>query len=252
MLFQLVRQLFPISLFFSRKHSRRLNSAEIRKLLCLAKELKVELQICEIRRMMQAVINLESYCHGRLACRIFDAIIRILTLRSINKQMVNVLEIGSLFGLGLFILFDQCKGYFSDIQLAAIDPFHGYYGDAIDKQSGVHVTEQIFEKNRKLSQVPDDKVTLIPYYSTDIRAIKAAQVKLYDLIIVDGDHSYRGIKSDVTNYIEMLNKDGILFIDDYARKAWPDVTRFVKSELLSDSRLEKLFTCGNSIAFKYV
>lgn len=36
----------------------------------------------------------------------------------------------------------------------------------------------------------------------------------FDLIIIDGDHSYMGIKADIDNYLPMLRKGGFLVLHD--------------------------------------
>jgi hypothetical protein len=37
----------------------------------------------------------------------------------------------------------------------------------------------------------------------------------YDLIYIDGDHSYEGAKADIINCIPLLAKGGVLVLDDY-------------------------------------
>jgi hypothetical protein len=37
----------------------------------------------------------------------------------------------------------------------------------------------------------------------------------YDLIYIDGDHSYEGCKADILNSIPLLAKNGVMILDDY-------------------------------------
>lgn len=87
--------------------------------------------------------------------------------------------------------------------------------------------------------------------SGDNAAIAAAQeLSPYDLILIDGDHSYQGVNADVKNYLPMLNKEGFLVFHDSARSGF-GVKRMVK-ELKKDTSLKfineyvskKMTPCG--------
>ena len=47
-----------------------------------------------------------------------------------------------------------------------------------------------------------------------------------DLIFIDGSHSYRDVLLDIRNYQSLLNKNGVMFGDDYG-KGFPAVIRAV-------------------------
>lgn len=49
----------------------------------------------------------------------------------------------------------------------------------------------------------------------------------FDLIVVDGDHSYEGVKADVDNYLPLLRKGGFLILHDSILPDW-GVPRMVK------------------------
>lgn len=53
---------------------------------------------------------------------------------------------------------------------------------------------------------------------------------LVDLLFIDGDHSYDGIKSDFDNYARFVKKGGFVVIDDY-NKRWPDIIKFCDNEI---------------------
>jgi predicted O-methyltransferase YrrM len=61
----------------------------------------------------------------------------------------------------------------------------------------------------------------------------------FDLIWIDGGHSYETVKFDFELYSKLLTENGIIFFDDYTEDPYlPDVKRYIDSELLTDSRLE--------------
>ncbi|OPY78289.1 MAG: hypothetical protein A4E65_02312 [Syntrophorhabdus sp. PtaU1.Bin153] len=60
----------------------------------------------------------------------------------------------------------------------------------------------------------------------------------FDLIVIDGDHSYKGVKADFEHCLPMLNKGGFLVFHDTAHRLWGcDVPEFV-GQLESDERVE--------------
>jgi len=57
--------------------------------------------------------------------------------------------------------------------------------------------------------------TIIKGLSTDTDIIKEAK-DMYDIVYVDGGHSYEVVKSDLSNYPQMIKHGGYLIIDDCA------------------------------------
>lgn len=49
----------------------------------------------------------------------------------------------------------------------------------------------------------------------------------FDLLIIDGDHSYEGVKADIDNYLPLLRKGGFLLLHDSILPDW-GVPRMVK------------------------
>ena len=43
------------------------------------------------------------------------------------------------------------------------------------------------------------------------------------LLIVDGDHTYEGAKSDLTLYVDKVRSGGLIFLDDYNEQTYPGV-----------------------------
>lgn len=43
---------------------------------------------------------------------------------------------------------------------------------------------------------------------------------IYDLLIIDGDHSYEGVKADIDNYLPLLGKGGFLILHDTVFDDW--------------------------------
>jgi hypothetical protein len=178
------------------------------------------------------ICQIEDNCSGRLATTIQDAVLRTLIAQSIKDNTLEILEIGSLFGIGLAIIYDNCRGRFDRIHLTAIDPLDGYYNNsAYDKGTNAPVNSSLFNHNMRVADIPKKDVTLIKVLSNDEQAQDVSRKRSYNILIIDGDHSYEGVKFDFDHYRHMVKHEGYIIIDDYNTDRWPDVTEFVDREV---------------------
>jgi FkbM family methyltransferase len=193
----------------------------------------------------------EKLCAGRLATSLQDALLRVLVAQSIKGRTLEVLEIGSLFGIGLIIIYDNCRGHFDRIHITAIDPLEGYYKkNTVDVGIKVPINRSIFEHNMRISDIPKKDVTLVQELSTARQALETVPKRSYHVLIIDGDHSYNGIKFDFDNYHKMVEPGGYIIFDDYNCKEWPDVTEFVNSEVKTKTDLKLIGHDWRTIVFQ--
>jgi predicted O-methyltransferase YrrM len=81
-----------------------------------------------------------------------------------------------------------------------------------------------------------DRVELIGRSDDEDIISGAFKYSPYDLIMIDGDHLYPGVKLDVVTYLPMLSIGGFLILHDSAMTQW-GVTRVVR-ELKNDSSMD--------------
>lgn len=124
--------------------------------------------------------------------------------------------------------------------MICLDPFDGYYGKAVDAVLNSPVSELTFLRNMRLANVPETDYGMIKNYSTDPSAIAAAEKMSPNLLIIDGDHSFKGVKFDFDNYFPLLQAGGYIIFDDYNAKEWPGVQRFIDQELCKMQDFEYL------------
>jgi predicted O-methyltransferase YrrM len=197
-----------------------------------SKRLSTNFTSSSLGYMAQRIRHIEGASNGRLATQIEDAVLRTLVASSSQSRSLEILEIGSLFGVGLTMIYDFVKHRFDEVHLTAIDPLDGYYGaNTLDALLQIPVNKENFWDNMRLSGVPENNVTLIDRFSHEDEAIKAASLRQYDVLIIDGDHSYAGIKADFENYACMVKRGGYIIIDDYGSDDWPDVKAYVDAEV---------------------
>ena len=169
---------------------------------------------------------------GRLATTIEDAVLRVLVAASTKSNKLRVLEIGTLFGVGLAMIHDHNRRRFDSVHLTAIDPLYGYYNQGTrDIITGEVVDEATFRANLAIAGLPEKDYTLIKALSTDDSAIESAGKSLYEALIIDGDHSLAGVKSDFVSFAPFVKRGGYIMFDDYGSPDWPDVKEFVDNSV---------------------
>jgi predicted O-methyltransferase YrrM len=142
----------------------------------------------------------------------------------INKKIKNYLEIGSYIGVSFRIL----NEIFSPDVCYSIDP---------------NIPHRVFPKPRdvfiKLNNKYLDKTTLLDAYwvrggdpTIDSSYFLQLGIK-FDLIFIDGMHTYESVKSDFFEAIKILSPDGLILLHDIY--SWPEIGRFA-NEIASDNR----------------
>lgn len=116
-------------------------------------------------------------------------------------QLKTGLEIGSFEGASAVWLMDHCP----NLTLTCVDIF----GPAFDDVTGEY--EQRFERN--VAEY-GDRIIKMKGKSADVLKT-LPQRSQFDLIYIDGDHSYEGALIDAQLAFPLLKKGGILIFDDY-------------------------------------
>ena len=196
------------------------------------------------------MLYLEAVCNGRIATSTSDGIVRVLAARSVKHREVHVLEIGTLFGLGALFVGDATRPFVERVALTVLDPFDGYYGGAADPPTGLAVTRSVVESNFARLAWPRDDLRVLEGYSTDDLILAKASEARYDVLILDGDHSYDGIRSDFERYASLVSTDGVLVVDDYGTADWPDVGRYTDEVIRFDRRFDFVGAASRTALFR--
>ena len=88
-------------------------------------------------------------------------------------------------------------------------------------------------ENFKTLNVNNNNIKLVKGNSASTDTINEVNNLKYDLIFIDGDHSYDGIKNDFNNYYLLLSDNGILVFDDF-NKGHHDSYDFINSVIDSN------------------
>lgn len=196
------------------------------------KRLSIPMQPATLGYMANRACEIERRLEGRLATSIEDILLRSLVARAVKGKSVDVLEIGTLFGTGAAIMFDALEGHYEQIHFTLLDPLEGYYNGAqADILTGQRVNEHVVRKNFSRVGMSEDQYTLVKHLSTEPEAMQKAAARKYDVLVIDGDHSYAGVKTDFENYAPLVRVGGYIILDDYNSPDWPDVKEYVDKEL---------------------
>ena len=186
----------------------------------------------------ELICEAEKRCAGRLASSIQDALLRSLVARAVDSEKLEYLEIGTLFGINLCTVHELTKYEFAEVSLTSIDPLENYYQQGRDVLTGLPINSEVVDDNVRSMNIDPNRIRFIQLLSTDLEAVKLASERVYNCILIDGDHSYEGVKNDHEQFSSMLCSGGYLMVDDYGAEEWPDVTRYVDETIKLDSRFE--------------
>jgi glycosyltransferase involved in cell wall biosynthesis len=212
-----------------RPHARRLDDDKLHIFQkSWIKTFGLDLSKSQLAYMAHKICLAEDVAEGRLAAPVETMLLRLLASHSLKGEALEILEIGTLFGVGAACLFNLRAPIDRELSLSLLDPMEGYYGRSLrDPITGAPVCEQVLARNLAALGVPDERWRLIKRLSTDEEAVKLAGERCYDMVIIDGDHSVDGVARDFELYGPMVKPGGILVFDDYDTEDWPSIKPFV-------------------------
>lgn len=218
---------------FFQRFNRRLEDAHVAEIdKYWRRRLSVNVTRQVIGYLAHRACHVETMLHGRLATSIEDILLRTIVAMSVKGRSVEVLEIGTLFGTAAAIMYDALAPRFQSVHFTLLDPLEGYYGiSPNDGLTGEPVNEDVLRRNLELGGVKPEDVTLIKRFSTAPQALKEAGERQYDVLVIDADHSYAGVKTDFENYAPLVRVGGYIVFDDYGSEDWPDVKKYVDAEM---------------------
>lgn len=196
----------------------------------------------QIHYLARRVMAVESLMRGRLACPVATQVLRNLCLLSLDGRHARVLEIGTLFGGAVMSMNDAGFTHFDKLEFTVVDPLDGYYGQSVDPMTGETITEKTLRANLDSVGITQENSRIVVGLSEDPSVVAELTGETFDLLLIDGDHSYEGVSSDWTHYSPLIRSGGLILVDDYENPAWPEVTRFVDELLATEVNLTMLFS----------
>ena len=222
----------------------------------LAPKFGLELTHRHVHHMAHRICALELMCHGRLATSV-DAIMTRLSaalfLAKDNPRSFHCVEIGTLYGIGAIALYDAVRFGVDQAKITVIDPLDGYYGvGAVDYVSMKPVSQRVFEENWRIAGCDAKDLNVIRELSESEAAKTGLGEEEVDLLVIDGDHSYEGVKRDFEGYFKRVRLGGIIVVDDYDVPEWPEIKKYADTELKERADLQWLFADHRTLLLRRI
>ena len=184
----------------------------------------------DFARALYAAALIDEKMRGRHCGELRDKISQYLAVaqhvRETGCKEMLLMEIGVLFGGGCLMKLFGMRDLGLKGKIVCIDPFTGYYGQELDRETGLPVTEDIFLSNVEKFGFSRNLIDLRCCPSRDSQALQGLAENSFGVVSIDGDHTYSGVKADWERVKPLATHSGVVLIDDSVSAAWPEVNRF--------------------------
>ncbi|MEA3437149.1 MAG: CmcI family methyltransferase [Thermodesulfobacteriota bacterium] len=208
------------------------HSQEELKLWEILQKLFSMVEYSDFKRALECIALIDKQIIGRHCGDLGDKVAQYLAIiqffRKSGVEGADSIEIGTLFGGSCLIKLMAMRDLNVGGKIICIDPMEGYYGNKVDPYSGLEVKTDILFNNLDIFGFSKEAIELKRMPSNENQATAGLVEGAYATLMIDGDHSYQGVRSDWDQYNNFVSKGGFILLDDYAEPAWPDITKFVK------------------------
>lgn len=138
----------------------------------------------------------------------------------LDKEEIYYIEIGSYVGTSANLVLSNNKVK----KVICIDPLN------LSKSHFCGALEQEQTLKNNLAKFDSKRYSIMKGFSTDQEIINNFTNKTgcFDLLFIDGDHSYQGVLDDFNNYEHCVRRGGFIVFDDYFdHRHSPDVKKSV-------------------------
>lgn len=197
----------------------------------------------------------ENIYLGRLSGKLEKFIFRFLLALHLSKSdpKVHICEIGTLFGTSSFLISELLVAFGADVELTLIDPLEGFYNqDVPDWGTGLPVDSKMLKSNLNIfsSRCPSVNVRIVKEKSGCSEAMRLTENLVFDFLLIDGDHSFDGVKLDFELYLPKVRAGGTVIFDDYGDPTWPDVKKYVDEHVAITPAVEEIAVGCMSAAYR--
>lgn len=183
--------------------------------------------ITAITQAYRLLFELEIRGLGRFAGGVSNILGKLAAVSLLRPVTGDVLEIGTLFGVGAVGVARQLSRQGLDYHLTIVDPFAGHQVqpdlDETMDVSQTPATKLVVEENLALGGVAPERFRLIEGLSTSPEIRARASDKSYGLIVIDGNHSDEVAYNDLLWAQSVAAPGALVILDDYQDSTWPGV-----------------------------
>ena len=190
--------------------------------------------------------------------KIFKTDKRIKVIKKFVKKKIKILEIGVHEGKFSELLLNK----FNPEKMYLVDPWKyesdiryekSWYGGKESPLAGQKKLDDRYEqvKFKFQQQIDSGQIILLRKRSEEVFSL--FEDNFFDLIYIDGNHTYEYAKADITYSLKKIKKEGSIVCDDYGNKGWwnDGVTKAI-DQLCEENVVKKIFVKNNQCVLKKI
>ncbi|MFC8373489.1 MULTISPECIES: class I SAM-dependent methyltransferase [unclassified Streptomyces] len=196
------------------------------------------------------LVSLESLGVGRIAGGTMNICGKLGTVPLLDPPNDDILEIGTLYGLFSAGLVRMMERDGRSPSLTIVDPFAGVQLQPGTAQrpdpSGSPVDEHAVRTNLALAGPAGTAARIQRGFSEDPETRAAVSDRRYGVIVIDGDHSAKGVAQDLEWAEQIAAPGAIVVLDDYGDPNWQGVKEALDAHLKGETRFTFLGKAAHS------
>ncbi|GGQ05360.1 class I SAM-dependent methyltransferase [Streptomyces mutabilis] len=196
------------------------------------------------------LVALESLGVGRVAGGTMNICGKLGTIPLLDPPNDEILEIGTLYGMFSTGLLRMMERDGRSPSLTIVDPFAGVQlqpgTDPRPDPTGSPVDEHAVRTNLALAGPAGTAARIRRGYSEDPETRAAVSDRAYGVIVVDGDHSAKGVRQDLQWAEEIAAPGAVVVLDDFGDPNWPGVKEALDEHLKDGTRFTYLGKAAHS------
>ncbi|MER7055036.1 class I SAM-dependent methyltransferase [Streptomyces sp. NPDC000351] len=196
------------------------------------------------------LVALESLGVGRIAGGTMNICGKLGTIPLLDPPNDEILEIGTLYGMFSAGLVRMMERDGRSPNLTIVDPFAGVQlqpgTDQRPDPTGAPVDEHAVRTNLGLAGPAGAAARVQQGFSEDPETRATVSDRRYGVIVVDGDHSAKGVAQDLEWVEEIAAPGAVVVLDDFGDPHWPGIKDALDDHLKGDTRLTYLGKAAHS------
>ncbi|WP_369181450.1 class I SAM-dependent methyltransferase [Streptomyces mutabilis] len=196
------------------------------------------------------LVALESLGVGRVAGGTMNICGKLGTIPLLDPPNDEIMEIGTLYGMFSTGLLRMMERDGRSPSLTIVDPFAGVQlqpgTDPRPDPTGTPVDEHAVRTNLALAGQAGTAARIRRGYSEDPGTRAAVSDRAYGVIVIDGDHSAKGVRQDLQWAEEIAAPGAVVVLDDFGDPNWPGVKEALDEHLKDATRFTYLGKAAHS------
>jgi hypothetical protein len=209
-----------------------------------------EAAVRNIAAAFRLLVALESLGVGRIAGGTMNICGKLGAIPLLDPPNDEILEIGTLYGMFSAGLVRMMERDGRSPSLTIVDPLAGVQLQPGTAQppdpTGAPVDEHAVRTNLALAGPAGAAARLQRGLSADPAPRAAVSDRAYGVIVVDGDHSARGVAQDLRWAEEIAAPGAVVVLDDYGDPNWPGIKQALDEHLAGETRFTYLGKAAHS------